>query len=569
MTLRNKINRLVKKAKKRYLNDKIKQCGNLNSRQRWKEVKSFAGMNNNHQVSSILYNGRLLEGVELANHINNCFVLTTTNISELSVQPTITEVPDRYRVSVDEVELKLSQVKSCKAVGPDDIPNWILRDFSNILSLPLCSIFNASIEEACLPRIWKSADVIPSPKIVPVKDAATDLRPISLTPVMSKIGESFIYKWLLESIEDRIDPYQFGAIKNSCTTDALLLMIHNWFQALDGTGSLIRICLLDFSKAFDKIDHNVLISKLRNMNIHPVIVNWIIAFLSGRYQRIKLKECTSSWIVVNAGVPQGTKLGPLLFLIMINNFKPTNNIIKFVDDSSIYEIVQHNARSNLDRILSKADEWVERNNMELNGKKTKELRITFSNHNFDLGEQLLIANIPINVVRKAKLLGLTISDNLKWNDHIQDICSKASKRLYFLRILQRAGFDVPDLVKMYLCYIRPVLEYACPVWHSCIPEYLCEQVEAVQKRALRIICKNVSYSENMESTGIVSLKDRRESLCRKYLNRINKPSNRIFNLLPPGSEHQYNLRNNRLPSIKAKTERFRNSFIPYAIRTYP
>ena len=166
-SLRNKINRLVKKTKKRYLNDKIKQCGNLNSRQWWKEVRSLAGMNNNHQVLSILYNGRLLEGVELANHINNCFVLTTTNISELSVQPTITEVPDRYRVSVDEVELKLSQVKSCKAVGPDDFPNWILRDFSNILSLPLCSIFNASIEEACLPRIWKSADVIPSTIDIP------------------------------------------------------------------------------------------------------------------------------------------------------------------------------------------------------------------------------------------------------------------------------------------------------------------------------------------------------------------------------------------------------------------
>ena len=120
------------------------------------------------------------------------------------------------------------------------------------------------------------------------------------------------------------------------------------------------------------------------MNIHPVIVNGIIALLSGRYQRIKLKECTSSWIGINAGVPQRTKLGPLLFLIMINNFKPTYNIIKFVDDSSIYEVVQHNTRSNLDQILSKADEWVDRNNMELNAKKTNELRITFSNHNFDL-----------------------------------------------------------------------------------------------------------------------------------------------------------------------------------------
>ena len=124
------------------------------------------------------------------------------------------------------------------------------------------------------------------------------------------------------------------------------------------------------------------------------------------------------------------------------------------------------------------------------------------------------------------------------------------------------------VVRKCIAAIRPVLEYACPVWHSCIPEYLCEQVEAVQKRALRVMCKNVSYSENMESTAIVPLKDRSESLCRKYFNRINKPSNRNFNLLPSFSEHQYYLRNNRLPSIKAKTERFPNSFIPYAIRTY-
>ena len=299
--------------KTRYFKNKIMQCGKSDNWQWWKEVKRLAGMNNTNQVSSILHNDCLLEGVELANHINNCFIQATANIRELSVQPTITEVPDKYRVTVDEVRLELSRVNPRKATGPDNFLNWILKDFSDILSLPLCSIFNASIEEAYLSTIWKSADVIPSPKTTPVKDAATDLRPISLTPVMSKIGESFIYKWLLEAIEDRIDPNQFGAIKNSCTTDALMFMIHKWFQALDGTGSLVRVCLLDFSKAFDKIDHNVLINKLRDMNIHTVLVNWIIAFLSGRFQRVKLGGCTSCWIDVKAGVPQGTKLGPLLF----------------------------------------------------------------------------------------------------------------------------------------------------------------------------------------------------------------------------------------------------------------
>ena len=100
----------------------------------------------------------------------------------------------------------MSQVNPCKATGPDNFPNWILNNALDILILPLCSILNASIDEAYLPTIWKYDDVIPSPKVIPVTDAATDLRPISLTPVMSKIGKSFIYKWLLDSIEDRIDP---------------------------------------------------------------------------------------------------------------------------------------------------------------------------------------------------------------------------------------------------------------------------------------------------------------------------------------------------------------------------
>ena len=154
---------------------------------------------------------------------------------------------------------------------------------------------------------------------------------------------------------------------------------------------------------------------------------------------------------------------------MINDFKPTSDTIKFVDDSSIFEVVLQNTRSKLDQTLSKTCEWVEHNYMEVNGKKTKELKNSFSDHNFNLGNQLRINNEPVRVVKKAKLLGLTISDQLKWNYHINDIFSKASKRLYFLRILQRAGFEVGDLLKVYCCYIRAILEYACPIWHPSIP----------------------------------------------------------------------------------------------------
>ena len=156
---------------------------------------------------------------------------------------------------------------------------------------------------------------------------------------------------------------------------------------------------------------------------------------------MKVGGFTSDWVSVKADVPQGTKLGPLLFLITINDFKPASDTIKFVSDSSIFEVLQ-NTRSKLDQTLSITGEWVEHNYMELNVKKTKELRISFSDHNFDLGNQLRINNEPVRVVQKAKLFGRTISDQLKWNYHINDICSKASKRLYILRLPQRAGFVV-------------------------------------------------------------------------------------------------------------------------------
>ena len=164
---------------------------------------------------------------------------------------------------------------------------------------------------------------------------------------------------------------QFGSLKGSSTSMALIYMLHKWYEAADKQGNTIRICLLDFSKAFDRLDHNILLKKLKDIEIHPVLLNWIANFLTDRQQRTRVGQFFSEWKFLNAGVPQGTKLGPLLFLIMINDLAVADETVKFVDDTSLWEIISNNSPSQLPANIISCSEWSSVNNMKLNVSKTK------------------------------------------------------------------------------------------------------------------------------------------------------------------------------------------------------
>ena len=232
---------------------------------------------------------------------------------------------------------------------------------------------------------------------------------------------------------------QFGAIPKSSTTLALLEMLHEWSHGTDGNGSTIRVLMFDYKKAFDLIDHGILVNKLCELDIVPSVINWIIDFLSDRSQRIKISEgCVFEWGTVPSGVPQGTKLGPWLFLTMINDLAISNaSLWKFVDDTTTSEILKKGHPSQAQGIANEIVEWSTKNRVKLNTDKCKELRIgfTYTSHDFppvSIGEE------QIKVVKDAKLLGVTISGDLTWNAHIAEVTKKAAKRLYFLVQLKRA-----------------------------------------------------------------------------------------------------------------------------------
>ena len=256
-----------------------------------------------------------------------------------------------------------------KASGSDGIPNWLMREYAEILAPPVPSVLNSSFAEQRLPPSWKQADVVPIPKLKSVSNVNKHLRPISLTPAISKIAEDFVVSIHVGPAVLKVDSDQFGAIPNSFTVQTLMSMLHHWTKAN--------------KKAFDLIDHHLLVRKIYSLSIPRGVAHWVIGFLTNRKQRVKLSsDCFSEWGPVPSGVSQGTKLGPWLFLLMINDFRIHDvRTWKYVDDTTIAETVPRDGHNDVQRAVTAVEDWSRDNHMQLNADKCKEMIIDFKRNN--------------------------------------------------------------------------------------------------------------------------------------------------------------------------------------------
>lgn len=571
--LRNRVTRLTKSLRRRYYEKKVQELHDADSHSWWNQTKKFTSSSDSDQLSHL----SAPRGETLANAINSHFVSVSQDLPP--IDPQLLELLTNNKLTADfviepyEVAQRLDKLNLYKAPGPDGLPTWLLQQCAFHLSEPLAALYNASLRQGAFPAVWKAAEVVPVPKKTPPRCIETDLRPIALLPVVAKVFESFVRKWILDSLSPTFDALQFGCLRGRSTAHALTSVLHLWQSSLD-QGRSVRALLIDFSKAFDRVNHNILFMKALERGVPHSLMRWFFSYLSHRQQRSRVKQETSCWQYLNGSMPQGSLLGPLSFLIQIDDLAPGCSTHKYVDDITMSEILATaNSPSHMANFLHAVMLWADKNDMIINTNKTKELVIgPWGQHNLTL-TPLQTDQGTVERVYDFKLLGVHIDSTLTWTKHIDYITKKATKRLYFLKVLKRAGLPSDHLLHYYTAVIRPVLEYCSCIWHHNIPNKLSLQVESIQKRAIKIIfetTRNMHYSSSLYYADLPSLQQRRDQQARNFFNQILQPKSSLHCLLPPPRDKSLiaKLRVPRkYPVLASRTKKYQ-SFINFALLHY-
>ena len=208
---------------------------------------------------------------------------------------------------------------------------------------------------------------------------------------------------------------------------------------------------------------------------------------------------------------------------------------KYVDNTTVSEVIAKGEQGNIPSLINEMENWCIENGMKLNRPKCKDLIISIAKECPEL-DRVFIQDYELTPVSSVKILGVHVSADLKWNVRISYIVAKASKHLYFLRLLKRAGVDQQSMLTVYTTCIRSVLEYGCQVWNFKDPQYLSEEVERIQKRALPLLCPHLSYNQALEQTQLPTLAQRRNSLCQRLFKNITQPEHKLHPILSPQTQ---------------------------------
>ena len=564
---RNLFNRIKRKAKQDHYY-KLLDCYKTNVKKTWQTLNSLIGrskhkMNNTTEINLINSDGKNITdssqiasmfckyftkvGSQQANAIGrrkNCMnddLGNTQSKNSFFLNPTDPE----------EICKITGEMQSKNSTGFDGIASSFIKQIKESLAFPLTIIINKSLSTGEIPANLKVAKVVPLYKHKE-KNLLTNYRPISLLPVFSKVLEKVVHKRLYNFFDknELLYEHQYGFRSNHSTIDAVSQFICDTTKSLQNKQHMAAV-LLDLSKAFDTIKHDILLSKLNHYGVRGLALQWFSNYLSERKQYVCCNGTVSSMESISSfGVPQGSVLGPLLFTIYINDLHKClkfSNCIQFADDTTIY-LGGGDLKTTfecLNKDLITLVDWFKANCLSLNLQKTKYMLFT-SKLNVKNIPDLRVGSDIIERVQAAKFLGIFLDDKLTWGEHIKHIKQKITSGLYALNTTKHL-LSSWHLRSLYFSLVHPFLQYGCILWGGAAKKVL-YPLRMLQKKAVRSVCKaryNAPTDSLFKDIYILKLDDIHQLELNKFMFRISHylaPRPLCDHFTPNFKIHTYNTR---------------------------
>lgn len=459
-----------------------------NPKQFWQYIQSRRGFS--RIPATMKYNG---VDMDVPTDIVNAFatyfssVYIDSNVAStifLSKNPTYQCINLRHICS-EEVRLAIKSLKDKFTAGVDMVPSFVVKDCACVFKEPLCILFNLILKTSVYPTLWKTSRICPVFKSGE-RSVVENYRPISIICNFSKVFEIILYNYIYNNIKPYLSPSQHGFVQGRSTVTNLACFTQFVAETLDSRGQ-VDVIYTDFRKAFDQIDHYILLSKLNQMGISDGLLQVLQNYLLNRTLVVQYGGFTSSSFIPTSGVPQGSNLGPLLFLIFINDLPSVTDVrmLMFADDVKMYSSVItiddcHYLQQQIDNIST----WCDRNRLALNVSKCK--AATFSHKHASIIYNYNINNNELVRCSAVKDLGITFDNTLSFNLHIESVVASASKALGFIVRNSKNFTSILCIKSLYYAFVRSKLEYASLIFGPLYNNQI-QSLEGVQRRFLKFL----------------------------------------------------------------------------------
>ena len=532
--IRNKYTEAFRRARTAYIFRKRSQLeAEVDGSHRWWSVaKDLAGIKKSSTAVPELHNNgaEVSSDFDKANLLASFFASQCTcpnpNTNNSGAPYPLVEGQQQFDfqpITMHQTLQKLQTLPVSKATADPMIPNSMLRECAGCVAPSLTYLFNLSLSTNVFPKDWKVAVVIPLFKHRGSPNEPSNYRPISLLHAVAKVLDDLVSESLLKHLTKSklLSNHQFGFLPKRSTVTQLVYIVDRWTKALD-SGRQTYAVFMDFMKAFDRVWHPGLLFKLQSCGVSLSALTWFRSYLSHRSFSVRLGSVFSQPYQASAGVPQGSHLGPILFLVFVNDLTDTVSIDKelFADDALIHFECDRQPTDTdhivLQSEVTKAESWAVSWHGKFGNAKTKLMRI--HSRRLQPGQavppEFFIDTAPIAVVEEHRHLGVTLSSSLDWKIHIQGVIAKSSKKAGLLRWMAK-DLTVSAAMRLYTCYVRPTLEYASPVWHGSLTasdSLALERIQCSVARTLLNAAWDTPKEEILRRLTLPSLRWRREIL---------------------------------------------------------